>query len=318
MRAVVCAVYGPPEALEVRHVAQPELEQGRVLVRVRAASVNAADWHLMRGSPVLARPMMGGLRRPKDARCGGDLSGIVEAVGESVDEFVVGDEVFGSGRGSFAEYVAPLVSVLARKPARLTFEEAAAIPGAGTTALQALRDHGRIEAGQQVLINGGGGGVGTFCVQIAKAFDATVTAVCGPHNIEIVRSLGADQVLDYSSDDFARAAKPYDLVVDIAGSRPIWTLRRLLAPSGRLVVVGAHANPLRHILAAKVANRLTGEAIISFVAKLNGHDLAYLADLASAGKLTPIIDRTYPLEDAADAVRYVETGHARGKVVLTV
>jgi NADPH:quinone reductase-like Zn-dependent oxidoreductase len=318
MKAIVCTAYGAPEQLELRDVDLPSLAADRVLLRVRAASVNAADWRMLRGRPMVARPLMGGLLRPKDPRRGGDVAGVVEEVGESVTGFRAGDEVFGSGRGAFAEYVAPLARALAPKPAALTFEQAAALPTAGITALQALRDHGRAQAGQRVLINGAGGGVGTFCVQIARAFGAEVTAVCGRHNVELVRSLGAVRVVDYGAEDFARTDQRYDLIVDNAGSRSVWRLTRLLTRTGTLVVVGAHSNPIGHMLAAKTLSPLVRRTLTTFVAKIRDNDLSRLAELAEAGDLTPVIDRTYPLDETAEALRYLEAGHARGKVVIAV
>jgi NADPH:quinone reductase-like Zn-dependent oxidoreductase len=316
MQAILSDRYGPPDVLELREVERPEPAPGRVLVRVCAASLNAGDWRVLSGTPRLARPMMGGIRRPKEPRRGGDVAGVVEAVSAEVTELAPGDDVFGSGLGSFAEYVAPLATNLVRKPAWLSFEEAAAIPVAGVTALQALRDHGRLEAGQSVLINGAGGGVGTFLVQIAKALGGDVTAVCGPGSVEVVRASGADRVVDYSREDFTDNPAPYDLVVDNAGTRSVRRMRRLLTPQGTYVVVGSVKNPLGHMAAAVVQRPFTKQRLATFIAKINGDDLAHLAALADSGALRPAIERTYALADTADAYRHMVAGHVRGKLVI--
>ena len=317
MKAILSNRYGPPEVLELREVETPALAPDRVLLRVRAASVNASDYRPLRGTPLLARPMMGGIRRPKEHRRGADVAGVVEAVGAEVTALQPGDEVFGTGLGSFAEYVAPLADRLVPKPANLSFEEAAAMPVAATTALQALRDHGALQPGARVLVNGGGGGVGTFLVQLARALGAAhVTAVCGPHNVEIVRALGPDRVVDYSREDFTATSDRYDLIVDNAG-RSIRKLRRLLVPGGTIVVVGSHKNPLGHIASAFVQDKLGRQKVAFFIAKLNHDDLVFLAELAAAGTIKPVVDRTYPLAETAAAYRYAETMHARGKVVIT-
>jgi len=316
MQAILSNWYGPPDVLELREVERPEPAPDRVLVRVRAASLNAGDWRVLSGTPVLARPMMGGIRRPKEPRRGGDLAGVVEAVGAEVTGFAPGDEVFGSGLGSFAEYVTPLGKNLVRKPANVSFEEAAAVPVAGVTALQALRDHGRLEPGRRVLINGAGGGVGTFLVQIAKALGAEVTAVCGPGSVELARASGADRVVDYSREDFTHADGPYDLVVDNAGTRSVRRMRRLLTPQGTYVVVGSVKNPLGHMASAVVQRPFTKQRLAVFIAKINGDDLAHLAGLAEAGELRPAIERTYPLAETAAAYRHMVSGHVRGKLVI--
>lgn len=320
MKAILSTQYGPPEdVLELCEVETPTPAPDRVLLRVRAASLNAGDYRVLRGTPVIARPMMGGIRRPKEPRRGADVAGVVEAVGTDVTTLRVGDEVFGTALGAFAEYVAPLATRVVAKPANLTFEEAAAIPIASLTALQALRDHGGIQAGQRVLVNGAGGGVGTFLVQLAKALGAShVTAVCGPHNVDVVSSLGADHVVDYSTEDFTKIDERYDLIVDNAGSKSIRKLRRMLTPKGTLVVVGAYKNPLGHMASAVVQNWFVGQKLAWFIAKLKEEDLAFIAELAAAGTIRPVLDRTYPLAETAEAYRYAETMHARGKVVLTV
>ncbi len=321
MKAIVNTEYGSPDDLKLEEIERPTLEPDRVLVRVRAASVNAGDWRIMRGQPVLFRPMMGGLRRPHTGVRGGDVAGTVEAVGEDVTELQPGDEVFGAARGTFAEYASAAAQGLAPKPATLTFEEAAAIPVAGVTALQALRDRGRIQAGQSVLVNGAAGGVGTFSVQIAKAFGADVTGVCSTQNVELVGSIGADDVVDYTVEDFSRNGKRYDLIVDNVGNRSVRTLRRALTPKGTLVVVGGQGGrllgPVGHLAAAFVVNRFVSQQLAPFIADINREDLLVLKELVEAGKIRPVIDRTYPLREAPEAIRYVETGHARAKVVIT-
>jgi NADPH:quinone reductase-like Zn-dependent oxidoreductase len=314
MQAIVNTKYGPAEVAEID---LPTLEPGYVLVRVQAASVNALDWRLMRGIPYAGRPAMG-LRRPKAAVRGADLAGIVEAVGEGVTVFSPGDEVYGRGRGTFAERALASAEQLAPKPASLTFEQAAAIPVAGVTALQALRDRAGIEAGQHVLVNGAAGGVGTFAVQIAKALGATVTAVCSTRNVEQARTLGADHVVDYTVDDFTRGGTRYDAIVDCAGSRSNRTLRRSLTPDGTLVIVGGHGGsvlgPLGQMLNAMVVNRFVGQRLVTFIADIRTEDLVFLTQL----DVRPAIERTYSLSEAPDALRYAETGHARAKLVITV
>jgi NADPH:quinone reductase-like Zn-dependent oxidoreductase len=322
MKAIVNQAYGPPEDLTLQEVARPAVEDDTVLVRVRAASVNPLDWHLMRGSPFVVR-LAQGLRRPKRSVPGVDVAGEVEAIGANVTEFRPGDEVFGSGAGSFAEYVCGRESNLAPKPAGLTFEQAAAIPAAGITALQALRDHGRLESGQRLAINGAAGGVGTFAVQIAKAFGANVTAVCSTRNLDLVRAIGADAVVDYTVEDFTRNAQPYDLIVDLVGNRSLSDLRRALTPNGTLILAGGgvpgHSfKPLALALRAVVLSRFVSQRLAFFVANVTKDDLITLTGLVDAGKVTPVVDRTYPLSETPDAIRYLETGHARAKTAITV
>jgi NADPH:quinone reductase-like Zn-dependent oxidoreductase len=316
VKAIVSPRYGSPDVLELREVERPVPAPDRVLVRVRAASLNASDKHALRGRPRVLRAMMGGLRRPKDPRRGGDVAGVVEAVGSEVTTFSVGDEVFGSGLGAFAEYVAPLAKNLVPKPARLTFEEAAAIPVAGVTALQALRDHGKLQPGQKVLVNGAGGGVGTFLVQIAKALGGEVTAVCGPGSVELVRASGADRVIDYTQEDFTTAGGPYDLIVDNATTRSARTMRSLLTREGTLVKVGAVKINLLRLFWPAVYDTFVPQKLTMFIAKINGDDLAHLGRLAEEGALRPAIERTYPLADTADAYRHMNAGHVRGKLVI--
>ena len=324
MKAIVRERYGPPDVLELRDVERPAIDDDSILVRVRAASINAYDWHMMRGRPSLVR-IVAGLRKPKSSAMGVDVAGQVEAVGKNVTQFRPGDEVFGSRSGSLAEYVrGTSQSFLVPKPARLTFEQAAAVPMAGTTALQGLRDKGQIRPGQKVLINGASGGVGTFAVQIAKAFGAHVTAVCSTGNLEQARSLGADQVIDYTKEDFTRSGKRYDLILDVAASGSLSSRRRVLEPSGILVGVGSAdarygvMSILGGLVEAAVLSRLGKQKMPFFLAKTSKEDLMVLTELIEAGKVRPIIDRRYPLSETAEAMRYLEAGHARAKVVITV
>jgi NADPH:quinone reductase-like Zn-dependent oxidoreductase len=324
MRAIVREKYGSPDVLELRSVARPVIDDDSVLIRVRAASINAYDWHMLRGSPYLVR-LMAGLRTPKSTGMGVDVAGQVEAVGRNVTQFRVGDEVFGSRQGSLAEYVrCTAQSLLVPKPSRLTFEQAAAVPMAGQTALQGLRDKGQIKPGQRVLINGASGGVGTFGVQIAKAFGAHVTAVCSTRNVEQARSLGADEVVDYTKEDFTRRGRRYDLILDVAASGSLSSRTRMLEPNGILVGVGSAngragmASIVVGLLETAVRSRFGSHKIPFFLAKNSKDDLIALTELIQAGKVTPVIDRTYPLSETAAAIRYLEQGHATGKVVITV
>jgi NADPH:quinone reductase-like Zn-dependent oxidoreductase len=319
MQAMVNTEYG---RLRLEEIDKPALEPDGVLVRVRAASVNPLDWHLLRGDPYVGRLMGMGLRRPKDTRTGVDTSGTIEAVGENVTDFQPGDEVCGRSSGAFAEYALGAAETLVAKPARLSFEEAAAIPIAGVTALQALRDYGDVQAGQRVLINGAAGGVGTFAVQIAKTFGAHVTGVCSTRNVELVRSIGADAVVDYTVDDFSRTEQPYDVIIDTVGNRSLRHLLRALTPKGTLVVVGGGGGrllgPLAQMGRAFVLSRFVRRQVKPMMAHIRKADLVLLKELVDDGKLTPVLDRTYPLRETADAVRYLEGRHARGKVVITV
>jgi NADPH:quinone reductase-like Zn-dependent oxidoreductase len=320
MKAIVREKYGAPDVLELKEVDRPVIGDDSVLVRVRAAGLNAFDWHVMRGRPALVRAFTG-LRKPKTGAMGRDLAGIVEAVGKNVTEFRVGDEVFGSSAGALAEYARG--KSFARKPASLTFEEAAAIPMAARTALQGLRDIGQIKPGQRVLINGASGGVGTFAVQIAKAFGAHVTAVCSGRNVDMVRSLGADEVIDYTMEDFTRRPQRYDLFLDAAASGSLSSRTRVLVPSGTLVGVGSvdgggSASILAGMIQQAVRSRFESRKLRTFIAQESKADLDLLAGLVDAGKIRPVIDRTYPLSETAAAIAYLEKGHARGKVVITV
>ena len=315
MKRIVQDVFGSPDVLRLEEVDPPAVGADDVLVRVRAVSVNPADWHAMRGSPWFARPMFGMLK-PKQRTPGIDLAGVVEAVGENVTDLRPGDEIFGARNGALAELVVGGKNFIP-KPAALSFEQAGAIAIAGCTALQALRDKGGLQSGQRVLINGAAGGVGTFAVQIAKAMGAHVTGVCSTRNVELVRSLGADEIVDYTTDDFADGVVRYDLIVDLVGNRSTGDLRRALTPKGTAVLIGG-SGKLFEMIAPLVVGRFGSQRLVSFIAKINKDDLAALGELAEAGKLTPVIDRTYPLEEAADAIRHLETGHARGKIVVTM
>ncbi len=321
MRAIVHNTYGSPDVLELQEIEQPDLTDDTVLVRVRAVSINPADWYGMTGRPKLARPTMG-LRKPKNNRVGVDFAGTVEAVGKDVTHVRPGDEVFGGKSGALAEYVT-VRDAIVLKPAKLTFEEAAAVPVAAVTALQGLRDHGQIQPGQQVLINGASGGVGTFAVQIAKAFGAEVTGVCSTANVERARALGADHVVDYTREDFTRSDRRYDLMLDVAGSRSWSECKRVLTPEATVVIVGAPKGtrllgPLSHIIKMRLASLRSSRKVSFFIAKLTRADMEVLRELLETGKMTPVVDRRYELSEVADAFRYLGEGHAQGKIVITI
>jgi NADPH:quinone reductase-like Zn-dependent oxidoreductase len=324
MKAIVYEKYGPADVLELREVRKPEVARDEVLVRVRAASANPYDWHFMRGIPYIARLTATGLRKPKHSVLGTDVSGEVEVVGTKVTRFRSGDEVFGLvGAGSFAEYVAAPERLLGLKPANLDFQQAATVPLAAVTALQGLRDAGEIRSGQKVLIVGASGGVGTFAVQIAKWYGADVTGVCSTKNLEMVRSIGADQVIDYTREDFTRTGPRYDLIFQLAGIASPSACRRALTSKGRLVLSsgdspGRIIGPVGRIIKAALLSPFIGQVLRPFLAKPSSDDLQFLRELIEAGSVTPIIDRVYPLSEAADAIRYLETGRARGKVVISV
>ena len=320
MKAIVAERYGRPDVLELRDVERPSIEDDQMLVRVHASSVNPVEWYRVTG-PVFARG--GGLRRPATPAVGADLAGRVEAVGSAVTSFAPGDEVFGAGSGAWAEYATAGESRLAPKPAAVSFEDAAAIPIAGITALQSLREHGRVEAGQKVLINGASGGVGTYAVQLAKWFGAEVTAVCSTRNVEQALSLGADHVVDYSQEDFTRSGVRHDLLLDISGSRPLGALRRILTPEATVVLVGGRMTyrglgPLPHLGATFVSSKLRRRSVRFFVAKINTEDLAFLGSLLDEGTIRSVIERTYHLHEAPEALAYLGEGHARGKLVITM
>jgi NADPH:quinone reductase-like Zn-dependent oxidoreductase len=320
MNAVVRDTYGSPDVLKLREVEKPELTDDGILVRVHAASVARGDWYSLTGLYVGRAEM--GLRKPKSRLIGGDFAGTVEAVGRDVTGFQPGDEVFGGRSGALAEYVCARVRSVALKPAHLTFDEAAAVPTSALTALQGLRDRGQIQPGQNVLINGASGGVGTFAVQIAKALGAEVTAVCSTGNVDLVRSIGADRVVDYTREDFTRSDQRYDLMFDNAGSRSWSECKRVLKPHATVVLVGGQMGgrllgPLGHVIKMRLAAVLSSRKAVFFVAKFNSADMEVLRELLEAGKVKPVIDRRYELSEIADAFRYMGEGHAQGKVVIT-
>ena len=324
MKAITHCEYGGPEVLKVEDIEKPVPNDNQLLVRVRAVSVNPLDLTI-RGS-LLLRPLFG-LRKPKDTRFGVDYAGTVEAVGKNVTNFKPADEVFGGKTGAFAEYICVLADrAVVPKPANMTFEQAASVPVAAITALQGLRDKGQIQAGQKVLINGASGGVGTFAVQIAKAFGAEVTGVCSTRNVDLVRSIGADHVIDYTKEDFSKTDQRYDLIYDLIGNHSFSERRRILNPNGICVMAGiggagwhdGFATRLLGELNSYLRSRFVSQKFIAYIAQFNKKDMMVLADLMQSGKVTPVIDRTYKLNETADALRYLEQGHARGKVVVTV
>jgi NADPH:quinone reductase-like Zn-dependent oxidoreductase len=322
MKAIVAERYGPPDVVELRDVDKPAIADHQLLVRVHASSVNPADWYRVTG-PYFGRLFGSGVRRPKQPAVGSDLAGRVEAVGKDVKDFQPGDEVFGTSGASWAEYTAAREVRLAPKPANISFEEAAAVPVAALTALQALRDHGRVEPGQKVLINGASGGVGTYAVQLAKSFGADVTAVCSTRNVEQARALGADRVVDYMREDFTRRSERHELMLDIAGSRPFRKFSRVLTPDATVVLVGARMTnrglgPLPHIVATRLSGMVRSQNVVNFIAKITTEDLAFLGKLLGDGTLKSVIDRRYELSQISDALAYLGEGHARGKIVITV
>ncbi|HEY4954936.1 MAG TPA: NAD(P)-dependent alcohol dehydrogenase [Gemmatimonadaceae bacterium] len=321
MKAIVYHDYGSPDVLRIEDVEKPVPGNDEVLVRIRAAAANPMDCHFMSG--VYLMRLMSGLRKPKMTRPGVDLAGEVESVGRNVTLFKPGDAVFGCARGAFAEYVCAREDKLALKPANLTFEQAGAVPMAGLTALQGLRDKGRIQPGQKVLINGAAGGVGTFAVQIAKSFGADVTGVCTTKSVGLVQSIGADHVIDYTRGDFTRSGERYDLIFDSVGNLPLSAWRRVMTPTATLVPFGARpgghvVGPLPHLLKLLVSSRFVSQKVVFFVAKVRTEDLIVLKDLIEAKKVTPVIDRRYTFSEVPDAIRSLKEGHTRGKVVITV
>lgn len=323
MKAIVQDAYGSPEILNLREIDKPNVGDDEALVRVHAAGVDRGVWHLMTGMPYLLRLFGFGLRAPKNPVPGMDVSGVVEAVGENVARFRPGDEVFGIGKGTFAEYASIREEKLAPKPSNLTFEESASLAISGLTALQGVRDHGRVEPGQSVLTIGASGGVGTYTVQIAKAFGAEVTGVCGAEKVEMVRSIGADHVIDYTREDFAEGEGRYDVILDIGGNSSLARLRRALTAKGTLVLVGGEGGGrwlgvVGHLLRAHLLFPFVSQKLGAFVSSENREDMIVLKELIESGKVVPIIDRTYPLAEAPEALRYLEEGHAKGKVVITV
>lgn len=320
MKAIVQVAYGLPRALELRDVKRPCIADGQILVKVHAASVNALDFHIARGMPYLTRS--GGLRAPRDNIRGVDLSGRVEAVGKDVAGFNAGDDVFGGGNGSFAEYTATTPERLSRKSSGVTHEQAAAFFIAGLTALQGLRDRARLQAGQRALIIGAGGGVGTFAVQFAKWLGAHVTAVTRTENIDLVRAIGADEAIDYQTEDFASRGQRYDVLFDISGNRPFADCRRVLTQKGTLIAVGGPAGrwlaPATRLLGAAALSPFVSQTLAPFVAKPSAADLGLMNDLADAGRIRPVIDRQYALSDTVEALTYLGTGRARGKVIINI
>jgi NADPH:quinone reductase-like Zn-dependent oxidoreductase len=326
MKAIVYCEYGPAN-LKFQEIEKPTPADDQLLVRVHAASVNPLDWHYIEGTPYIMRVMGVGLRKPKDTRLGVDYAGTVEAVGKNVTQFKPGDEVFGGRTGAFAEYVcARAAGSVALKPASVTFEQAASVPIAGITALQGLRDKGKVQPGQKVLINGASGGVGTFAVQIAKSFGANVTGVCSTRNLDMVRSLGADHMIDYTKEDFTKGEQRYDVILDNVANRSLSECKRVLNPDGKYVLIGGGGvnesrwlGPgLTHAFKAMVLSKFVSQQMGMMLAQLNQKDLTVLADLMQSGKVTPVIDRRYKLSEVPAAIAYLEEGHARGKVVITL
>lgn len=322
MKAIVYTEYGSPDVLQFKEIATPTPADNEVLIKIRAASVNPLDWHFMRGEPFIVRLMIGGLRKPKVTRLGADVAGKVEAVGRNVTQFKPDDEVFGTCRGAFAEYVCTTENKLELKPANISFEDAAAVPIAAITALQGLRDKGRIRRGQKVLIDGASGGVGTFAVQIAKSFGAEVTAVCSTNKADTARSIGADHVIDYTRGDFTQSGQRYDLILGANSFHSIFDYRRALSPNGIYVGTGGGGSQnligiLLEMLLQSLLSLMGSKKTHNLLANINNADLNVLKDLLATGKIVPVIDRRYPLSDVAEALRYLEEGHARGKVVIT-
>src|SRR5882724_3519857 len=324
MKAIVYCDYGV-DNLKLEDIEKPVPNDDQILVRVRAASVNPYDWHFVEGTPYVVRAMGVGLRKPKDIRLGVDFAGTVEAVGKNVTNFKPGNEVFGGRGGAFAEYVCPRASrAVALKPANVSFEEAASVNIAGITALQALRDKGKVQPGQKVLINGASGGVGTFAVQIAKSFGADVTGVCSTRNVDLVRSIGADHVIDYTKEDFTKSAQRYDVMYDTVGNRSLLECRQVLTPKGKAVMIGGGGpgdqgliGPLVGPIKLLMLSPFVSQEMGTFLAELNQKDLTFLADLMESGKVTPVIDKRYKLSELPQAIQYLEQGHARGKVIIT-
>jgi NADPH:quinone reductase-like Zn-dependent oxidoreductase len=323
MKAIVYTEYGSPDVLQLKEIEKPTPSDDEVLVEVKAASVNAYDWHFLSADIFLIRLMGGGLLKPKNTRLGADMAGRVEAVGRNIKQFQPGDEVFGDigawGNGAFAEYVSVPEKALTLKPINLSFEEAAAVPMAALTALQGLRDAGQIQPGQKVLINGASGGVGTFALQIVKWFGAEVTAVCSTRNLDQARSLGADHIIDYTKEDFTKSGQKYDLILAANGYHPLSAYKRALTPRGIYVMAGGSmAQIFQAMLLGQVMSEKGGRKMGGLTARTNQKDMALLKELLEAGKVVPVIDRCYSLSEAAEALRYLGEGHARGKVVITV
>lgn len=325
MKAATFAKFGPPEVVHIADVAKPVPKDDQVLLKVRAAALNPLDWHMLRGLPYAGRIAMG-LFKPKSAWLGADIAGQIEAVGKSVTQFKPGDEVFGTCRGSFAEFACPFERALVKKPDQLNFEQATSMPIAALTALQALRDRARLQPGQKILINGASGGVGTFAVQIAKSFGAEVTGVCSSRNLDLVRSLGASQVIDYTRQDFTSGSQKYDVFLDNVANHSVSKCRCALTPTGSYVLVGGGGltdgkflGPgLSGAFTSAILTRFVSQHLSFYLAKLNNNDLLTLCDLVAAGKLNPVIDRCYRLSEIREALRYLEAGHARGKIIISM
>jgi NADPH:quinone reductase-like Zn-dependent oxidoreductase len=322
MKAAVYGQYGPPEVVQIRDVEKPAPKDNEVLIKIRAASLNPLDWHFMRGMPYFVR-IAGGLLKPKDPRLGVDVAGQVEAVGNNVTQFKTGDEVFGVCRGALAEYACTSQSAVATKPPNVTFEQAASVPIAALTALQGLRDKGRIQSGQKVLINGAAGGVGTFAVQIAKSLGADVTGVCSTRNVEMVRSIGADQVIDYTQENFTKGGQKYDVILDCIANHSLPECRRVLSSNGTYIIVGGPTGRwmmgfLARLIKALVLSWFVSQKLVMLPVRQSQEDLTILHNLMKSRKVTPVIDRRYKLSEVSEAIRYLEEGHARGKVIITV
>jgi NADPH:quinone reductase-like Zn-dependent oxidoreductase len=323
MKAIVYHRYGPPEVLSLEEIDKPVPSDDQVLIQVRAASVNPYDWHFMRGTPRFARIFMG-LGKPKSPRLGTDVAGVVESVGRNIKRFKPGDAVFGGGKGAFAEYACAKESELALMPQSIPIQQAASVPIAGLTALQGLRDNGHLQPGQSVLINGAAGGVGTFAVQIARSFGAHVTGVCSTRNIDLVHSIGAEKVIDYTREDFTAGATRYDVIFDLVGNHSLAALRRVLQPTGTFVACGgggpdkSSLDLLLPMFQQLATAPFTKQKLTGVFAKFNQQDLALLAEMIESGKVKPVLDRTYSLGDVPDAIRYVEGCHARGKVTIAI
>jgi NADPH:quinone reductase-like Zn-dependent oxidoreductase len=326
MKGAVRHDYGSPDVVRLEQIDKPLPDDDQVLIKVRAAAINPLDWHLMEGTPYILRMMGSGVMKPKDPRLGVDVAGVVESVGKDVKQFKPGDAVYGAGDSALAEYSPASEKQIALKPDDITFEQAAAVPIAGITALQGLRDSGQLKAGQKVLINGASGGVGTFAVQIAKAYGAEVTAVCSTRNVELVRSLGADHVIDYTKEDFAQSNQQYDLIYDNVANRPLLPYRRLLTPTGLYLMVGGGGpedsrgflGPLRNWIKVGVLSWFVKHKFVTVLASINTTDLMVLNKMMEAKTVTPVIDRTYTISEVPAAMRYLEAGHARGKVIIQV
>jgi NADPH:quinone reductase-like Zn-dependent oxidoreductase len=322
VKAIVYHEYGPPDVLRCEEIEKPTPGDSELLLRVRAAALNPYDWHFMRGEPYGIR-LMSGLGKPKNKRLGADVAGVVETVGRSVTQFKPGDAVYGLCQGAFGEYVCTAESKLVKKPDGMTFEQAASIPIAGLTALQSLRDKGKIQPGQRVLVNGASGGVGTFGVQIAKAFGANVTGVTSTRNVELVRSIGADDVIDYTKQDFTKGTQRFDLILDCVGNHSFSEYCRVLNPGGKIIGAGGKTDnwmlePIGRMISTAVQSLFVSQKQVSIFAKMNQADLLAINELLTSGKVTPVIDRRYELDDLPEGMRYLEEGHARGKVVIVI